>query len=131
MEAAGGGYKDIVHHRMFQRTPQGCSVALGVKPSLWMKTLGNVVNAIVNHPSLGMVTIPPIYGELGGGLLLFYQHCLLLHNLTLDYGTHVQDIPICQRHPVMGLSLRSATRKGRHLSDAQVPDIPNRNWPNI
>jgi hypothetical protein len=33
-----------------------------------------VDKTIIKHPWLGIVNIPPIYGDTGDGLLLFYQH---------------------------------------------------------
>ena len=35
-------------------------------------------NTVINHTWLGMVNIPPIHGEIGDGLLLFYHHYHIL-----------------------------------------------------
>ena len=39
-------------------------------------------NNVMNHPWLGMVNIPSIYGDLGDGLLLLHPHYSLYHNMT-------------------------------------------------
>ena len=40
---------------------------------IWMNQ-NKVDKTIIKHPWLGIVNIPPIYGDTGDGLLLFYQH---------------------------------------------------------
>ena len=40
-------------------------------------------NHAINHPFKGMVNIPPIYGDLGDGLWLFYPHCRVFLKKTL------------------------------------------------
>ena len=38
----------------------------------------------LNHPYIdGLYSIPPIYGDLGGGQFLLYQHCWGLRNFSM------------------------------------------------
>ena len=56
-----------------------------INADLWllMVMTVNVGKPMTNHPWLGMVTIQPIYCDLGDGLLLVYPH----YTNIVDYTT--------------------------------------------